>query len=427
MIRSRTTRSPRVSIAALLALAASLGVGLPSAAEAGGPGAPFFFSLLFDRLDDLFARPHGRPVAPDETGPYAVGRITFEVSDPDRDGRTLAVDAWYPVDERDADGPASVYDLIFTGLPSELAIDGPPVSSDGPFPLIVFSHGNDGIRFQSFFLTEHLASHGFVVVAPDHSGNTALDLINPGTPFETRDRPLDIQLVITRMLERNATAGDGFRDRIDPDRIGVAGHSFGGFTTLAIAAGFEDVPADDRVDAIMPVSPVATAFTDDELASIELPTLVLGGTADVTTPLDPQSVLAFEGTSGLPRYRVDVADAGHNSFTDICPISDALLAVGLPPDLLEFLLGNRDEGCAPELIDLEEAHRLTNRYATAFFRVHVEGDFRYARHLTRFAARREPDVTFFKVSLFGPDCGLGAELVVLVPVLLAVRRRRQPR
>jgi predicted dienelactone hydrolase len=420
MSRARSIR-PALA-AASIGLAAVLVAAGAAPAAAGGRDAPILFDLL-GLLEDLFDRPHGRPFPPDELGPWAVGRTTFEVVDPDRDDRSLVVDVWYPVDEADADGTAAVYDLVFAGLVSEVALDEPPVSSAGPFPLVAFSHGNNGIRFQSFFLTEHLASHGFVVVAPDHSGNTALDVLVPGTPFETRDRPLDIQLVISRMLERSDTPGDTFEGRIDADRIGVAGHSFGGFTTLAIAAGFEDVPPDDRVDAIMPMSPVSTAFSGDALASIDLPTLVVGGTSDVTTPIDPQSVLAFEGTSGLPRYRIDVALAGHNSFTDICPIADALIAAGLPPDLLEFILGNREEGCAPELIPLSEAHRITNRYATAFMRTHVEGDLRYARYLTHFAARREPDVTFFKLSRFGIDCGLGAELVVVVPALLVVRRR----
>ena len=44
----------------------------------------------------------------------------------------------------------------------------------GPWPIILFSHGNQGIKEQSFFLTEHLASHGYLVVAPDHQYNTAI-------------------------------------------------------------------------------------------------------------------------------------------------------------------------------------------------------------------------------------------------------------
>jgi predicted dienelactone hydrolase len=281
------------------------------------------------------------PAPPDELGPFAVGRTTFVVVDPSRDDRTLTVDAWYPVDAEDAAGvPISVYDLIFTGLPSEVALDAPPVSSDGPFPLVVFSHGNNGIRFQSFFLTETLASHGFVVVAPDHAGNTAADLIFPGPPFETRDRPLDISFVITRMLEKSADSGDPFFETLDGIRIGVMGHSFGGFTTLAMATGFQDVPPDFRVRALVPISPAVGGLSDEQLASVERPEIVIGGTADVTVPIDPSSVRAFELPSARPRYRIDVEDAGHNSFTNICDFFEVLLGAGVPPQLLEFLLGS---------------------------------------------------------------------------------------
>ena len=48
------------------------------------------------------------------------------------------------------------------------------LGDDGPYPLIVFSHGNGGLGVQSFFLTEYLASHGYVVVCPDHTGNSLL-------------------------------------------------------------------------------------------------------------------------------------------------------------------------------------------------------------------------------------------------------------
>ncbi len=281
----------------------------------------------------------GGPLAPpDELGPFAVGRTTFVVVDSSRAARTLTVDAWYPVDADDAVGvPFSVYDLLFAGLPSEVALDGPPVSAAGPFPLVVFSHGNNGIRFQSFFVTETLASHGFVVLAPDHAGNTAVDLIFPGTPFETRDRPLDISFVITRMLEKNADPGDPFFETLDETRIGVMGHSFGGFTTLAMASGFQDVPPDPRVRVLVPISPAAGGLTDEQLASIERPEIVIGGTADVTVPLDPSNVRAFELPAARPRYRVDVVDAGHNSFTNICDIFEVLLNAGLPPNLVEFL------------------------------------------------------------------------------------------
>jgi predicted dienelactone hydrolase len=319
--------------------------------------------------------------------------------DPDRDDRTLTVDAWYPVDPDDANGPPSVYDLIFAGIVSEVAFDEPPVSAEGPFPMVVFSHGNNGIRFQSYFLTEHLASHGMIVVAPDHAGNTAVDAIFGGPPFEARDRPLDVSLVITRMLERSIDAADPFFGSVDPQRIGVAGHSFGGFTTLAMATGFEDIPQDPRVSAIMPVSPASSSFSDEDLAGIMVPMLVLGGTSDITTPIDPQSIRPFAFASSRPRYRVDVEKAGHSSFTNICDIADALLGAGLPPSLIDLILGNVAEGCAPELISIEEAHRVTNLYALAFFARDLVGDPRYKRYLTPGRVRKEGlPVQFFVVN-----------------------------
>jgi len=361
----------------------------------------------------------GPLASPEALGPWAVGRATFEVVDPTRDDRTLAVDAWYPVDDADAGGPPSVYDLLFTGLPSEVAFDAPPPSAGGPFPLVAFSHGSNGIRFQSFFLTEHLASHGFVVVAPDHVGNTALDILAPGTPFETRDRPLDVSLVIDAMLGRSATPGDDFEGRIDADRIGVAGHSFGGFTTLAMVTGFQDVPPDPRVRAIMPMSPASSILSDAQLASIGVPTLLVGGTVDTTTPIDPQTTRPWSLIPARPRYRVDVIDAGHNSFTDICILADALIDAGIPPNILEFLLGNLEEGCSPDLIPIERAQEITNLYATAYLKRNLAGDPRYSRFLTDGFARKLGDVIWLRV----PGCGQGAGVVVMLPLLAAVGLR----
>ncbi len=367
---------------------------------------------------------HGPIDPPDELGPFAVGRTTFTVVDGSREDRTLTVDAWYPVDAEAAVGASpSVYDLVFAGLPSAVALDGPPVSLDGPFPLVVFSHGNNGIRFQSFFLTETLASHGFVVVAPDHAGNTALDLLSPGPPFETRDRPLDISLVITWMLEKNADPADTFFETLDGDRTGVMGHSFGGFTTMAMATGFQDVPPDPRVRVLVPISPAVGGLSDRQLESVELPELVLGGTADITVPIEPSNVRAFGLPVSVPRYRVDLLDAGHNSFTNICDFFAVLIGAGLPPNLLEFILGSADEGCGPELIPVDEAHRVTNLYAIAFLQSNLASDSRYDRYLTPDFAFLEP-VDFFFVTE-APACGLGFELVVILPGFLWLRRRRR--
>ena len=100
--------------------------------------------------------------------------------------------------------------------------------------MVVFSHGAYGIRFQSIFFTQYLASHGYVVPAPDHQDNTLYDLFAEDgyniddMGWSAVERPYDAAAVIDRMLERNATPGDTFAGSVDPDRIGMSGHSFGG-------------------------------------------------------------------------------------------------------------------------------------------------------------------------------------------------------
>jgi predicted dienelactone hydrolase len=112
---------------------------------------------------------------PDGPGPYTVGLTTVRMVDPTRADRTLTVDIWYPAEAR-SDLPRAAIDLIFTQVPLP-GVLAEPEAARGSFPLVVFSHGNGGVRFQSWFLMETVASHGFVVAAPDHAGNTALDAI----------------------------------------------------------------------------------------------------------------------------------------------------------------------------------------------------------------------------------------------------------
>lgn len=373
-------------------------------------------SVLLAALLFLAGAAIAAPPAPDALGPYAVGRTTFPVVDSDR-VRSLLVDVWYPVDPGDAAGDPAFYELVIIGLDSQNAIQDAPLSDAGPFPLVVFSHGNGGLRFQSLFLTEVLASHGFVVIAPDHSGNTLLDfLITPPTDADiiqsALDRPQDVSFLISLMLERGFTPGDFFHGAVHPVKIGVAGHSFGGFTSLVMAAGFdgeaadvfgieipddfEPIPTDPRVKAIVPIAPASTPFADSELRRLDVPMLLLGGTLDETTPVEPEIERPWELAAGRPLYRADLVDAAHFSFTNVCDLIDLVVDVGLPPDLIDDLVaGAFDEGCAPDLLPVEEAQRLTNLYTVAFFRTHLANDGRYRRFLRpMYTDVNEPDVDF---------------------------------
>src|SRR5215510_4504807 len=119
-----------------------------------------------DAGDDADA---ARPPAtdPSQPGPWLAGVTTVTVTDPAR-GRSFDVEVWYPVDPAIGDGSGNTYSLLggLIALDSPARRDATPAPG-GPWPLVVFSHGYGGIRFQSFFLTEHLATRGFVVIAPD--------------------------------------------------------------------------------------------------------------------------------------------------------------------------------------------------------------------------------------------------------------------
>lgn len=157
----------------------------------------------------------------------------------------------------------------------------------GPRPLIVFSHGLFGHPDKFTHLLEAWATAGYVVVAP------AFPLTNdqvPGATANARDlwqQPGDVSFVLDRVLAANDDPGDPLHGRIDPDRIGAAGLSLGGATTLALT--FNPCCTDRRIDAAEVLSgnpipmPEAYAF-----AAGGVPVLIMHGDADASLRLSTE-------------------------------------------------------------------------------------------------------------------------------------------
>ncbi|MDQ2678478.1 MAG: hypothetical protein M3Y51_07010 [Actinomycetota bacterium] len=325
---------------------------------------------------------------PDEPGPFAVGRATIEFEDAAR-SRPLVADVWYPADAG-ATGEPSVYQFL-PGIEfaAETALADVSVSTDGPFPLVVYSHGSGGLRYVASFFTELLASHGFVVASVDHVGNTAVDTIGGAEPPREQiahDRVLDVDVLIDQMLEQSAAADGRFSGSIDPERVGVTGHSFGAFTSLATAGGYTNelgaIPADERVDAIVAMAPASRLNSDEELESIDVPTLLVSGTLDETTPIEPQTERPWELIPGRPLWRVDITDAGHQSFTDVCRYQELLPTFAeVPQVLIDAVDEYASEGCGGDHVPIAEAHRLINRSTVSFLLAYVAGEDGYEAFL----------------------------------------------
>jgi predicted dienelactone hydrolase len=168
----------------------------------------------------------------------AVGLSRANYADPqrqswtDNSARPLYATIWYPA----APGsPRKEWTVaIFRGGPS--AHNAPLAAGAGKLPLVLLSHGTGGSSVSMAWLAQALASRGYIVAAVDHHGNTAVepDYLHQGFALWW-ERAQDLSVLLDRML-----ADPRFASRVDPERVGVAGFSLGGYTALAMVGARVD-------------------------------------------------------------------------------------------------------------------------------------------------------------------------------------------
>ncbi len=277
---------------------------------------------------------------PAERGPYGVGltKMTFErPSTIDGTPRKLETWIWYPAGGAETDAKA----------------DAAPASQGGPFPIVVFSHGSGGQpNFYKYF-TEHLASWGFVVVAPPHPGNTSADCFpcdGKSIVTSARERPTDMTFILDQVLALKNDASQPLGKIVDGTRTAITGQSFGGWTSVYAGSG-------GPFNAIISMSPGLPSTLLGRAPGVHVPTLILGGGKDeLVAPGDVQKLFDALPADDEKTY-VSFPEGHHLTFADRCV------------------------GCTDALPE-QRGHDLVNRYSTAFLETFVMKDDRYAHYLT---------------------------------------------
>lgn len=233
------------------------------------------------------------------------------------------------------DGPQTPANYVATrDIP--LKVYSPAASQPGPFPLVMVSHGLGGNGDITIaYMAETLAEHGYVVVAVQHHRSDAdylnahgsVALLAAASEEETRLlRPGDITFILDR-IEAGAT-GIALLDpaRLDLTRIGMAGHSFGAWTTLSCLGqtfdGGTDM-ADPRIDcgvAYSPQGPGTLGLAVGSWDGLTKPTFTMHGTEDTAPGTnDPEERhIPFDSMPATgTKYHATLDGAQHEDFGNI--------------------------------------------------------------------------------------------------------------
>jgi dienelactone hydrolase len=260
-------------------------------------------------------------------GRFPIGVRTIQGLDTVRD-RWFPCEIWYPAATHHAGNDIAPETQGIGDVPlpdahrSQMAVRN-ATAQPGTYPLIIFSHRSGGNRLQSTFLCTHLSSHGYLVAALDHSEIVAAELaLKAGDTNEQKtarveawiaNRVPDIRFLLDHLL--NDTAWDS-EAKPDSTRIGIVGHSFGGWTALAATE------AEQRIGAVVALAPGGSSQRKPGIIPGKLtfnwgrnvPTLYLVAENDVFLPLAGMYEL-FERTPAT-KQMIILRRADHMHFDD---------------------------------------------------------------------------------------------------------------
>ena len=317
--------------------------------------------------------------------PWNVGYRNIDVQDV-LSGVSFPVAVWYPTSAVPAPffvtgslSPCRLPAVLCRWAAFEMSVaQNAPLAAE-TFGVIVVSHGAGGVALNHRDLAMALASQGYVVAAPTHPRGKGNDVSGVDVWV---GRPKQVSRVIDTVLEDGA-----LRPHIERERIGVVGHSNGGYTALAVAGAKPSPSAvaahcrehpddanfcafggaatreatregghlpdlrDRRVRSIVVMAPNAAPFTDDALAEVTVPVLVYAAENDDLTRVRYH---AERLARALPQAEcVVVKGAGHFSFVASFPMALKIVAGAAARD--------------PDGFDRDALHEVMNREIVGYF------------------------------------------------------------
>lgn len=350
--------------------------------------------------------------------------------------RNLKVEVWYPADIGSQDNSVITYDEVMGNANSKdrplipftflgrADRDAKPNLADSPYPLIIVSHGYTGSRYLMTYLTENLASKGYVVVAIDHTESTFRDA--GGFNSTLLNRSLDVLFVLNEMARLEKQNDHFLHGLADPEQTALIGYSMGGYGVVNVAGGGYSPQAaqffgrmskgskalnkrsvgnpefeasiDPRIKAVVALAPWGMQrgiWNSEGLAGIKIPSFFVGGSMDDISGYEKGTKAIFEGAVNSDRYLLTYINARHNIAPN--PPPPESFEPGLHID--EYLR------YADSVWDMRRINNINQHFITAFLGIHLKNKEEYKFFLSIETEEQQKNWPGFK-----PRTSVGLEL-----------------
>ncbi len=355
-------------------------------------------------------------------GSYEVGVQTIEVINKNqvdvlsyakdslaRYDRKLTLEVWFPTSAptslityeevmgQNGNPDRPIIPFTFSGRATRKAA---PLLKDGPYPLVIVSHGYTGSRLLMTYLTENLASKGYVVVSIDHMESTFKDAA--GFPSTLLNRSLDDLFVLNEMARLSKDKSSFLSGLVNTDNTALVGYSMGGYGAVNVAGGGYSPEAvglfggmtggsqalkvrmrgnaafeasiDPRIKVIVAFAPwgMERGLWDAEgLAGIKTPSLFVAGSMDDVSGYEKGIKAIYDGAVNSDRYLLTYIDARHNVAPNPPPVE--AMQPGL--NINEYLR------YADSVWDMRRINNINQHFVTAFLGMHLKGLADYKKFL----------------------------------------------